>query len=857
MNGTTWTGDYVANRLGIGVQSDAASGLFNAKDLIGMALRRNPKRAHLLVSRVLGKHIPTDPGLLIAAGELLGALVASCLEPEPEAATDNDVQLSAIAAELGAALRATPADAGASTEHIERARELLDPLRRHHPEVATLGYAETATGLGALVAGAIGSYYIHSTRHSGDGTPSFGAFEEEHSHATSHRLLPTDPHLLAHAPTLVLVDDELSTGSTIINTIRELHAVAPRDDYIVAALVDMRTATDRARFGAVAAELGTTIRVVALARGTVELPHNVLDTARELLDTFPAPEGFSADRGGVVELLELGLDDDAWARLGNRHGNNPTLPDDNRVPYTGSMLRDALGEDVSGDVVVLGTEEFLHFPLLVADWLNMRSAAAGSVRFSSTTRSPIVALHRGDYAINNALRFSSHDDTIDGPGPRFAYNVSRADGGKRTIILMPEPGTDPELLTGPGSVTEALAGAVDRVIVALFPEPAAQAAKSTPTALRGPAFGSYPAEDVGWLLKDLGTLELEAPTAQRERDIQSGAAHYSESLPVEYEPSPEYLRLFEQSLARSAERVAHAVGVISEIAMARRERAPVLVSLARAGTPIGVLMKHWIARFHAVDVQHYTMSVIRGRGLDNNALRYLAAKHDPARILFVDGWTGKGAVTRTLEASLAAFEHDGTGRFSPELAVLADPGHCASYFGSREDYLVPSACLNSTVSGLVSRTVLNEKWMGEDEFHGAKFYAGLAGADRSADFIDAITEHFEAVLAPARSAAQEQLASPQPLTFSGRATVDAIGTEYGITDANLIKPGVGETTRVLLRRVPWKVLINPLATAELEHVLLLAEQRGVEIVEVPGLAYSCVGLIRPLAATTTTTAEGA
>ncbi len=42
-------------------------------------------------------------------------------------------------------------------------------------------------------------------------------------------------------------------------------------------------------------------------------------------------------------------------------------------------------------------------------------------------------------------------------------------------------------------------------------------------------------------------------------------------------------------------------------------------------------------------------------------------------------------------------------------------------FGTREDFLIPSACLNSTVSGLVSRTVLNDDLIGPADFHGAKF----------------------------------------------------------------------------------------------------------------------------------------
>ncbi len=54
---------------------------------------------------------------------------------------------------------------------------------------------------------------------------------------------------------------------------------------------------------------------------------------------------------------------------------------------------------------------------------------------------------------------------------------------------------------------------------------------------------------------------------------------------------------------------------------------------------------------------------------------------------------------------------------------------------------------------------------------------------------------------------------------------------------------MGETTRVLLRRVPWKVLARP--GAPLHHIRLLAKQRGVPVEEVEGLPYSCVGLIHP------------
>jgi Phosphoribosyl transferase (PRTase)/PELOTA RNA binding domain len=284
--------------------------------------------------------------------------------------------------------------------------------------------------------------------------------------------------------------------------------------------------------------------------------------------------------------------------------------------------------------------------------------------------------------------------------------------------------------------------------------------------------------------------------------------------------------------------------------LAERGRDVVLVSLARAGTPVGVLLRRWARYAHGLDLPHYSVSIVRGRGTDRLALHHLAAHHDPARVVFVDGWTGKGAISRELAAALAEHERDTGVRFDPDLAVLADPGRCATTFGTRDDWLIASACLNSTVSGLVSRTVLNPRLLRAGQYHGAKFYAELAASDVSNDFLDAVGAEFAEVTDSAPPV--DRVAD-----FAGRAAVDRIVDRYGIGDANLVKPGVGETTRVLLRRVPWRVLVRAGAPAEdLAHVRLLAQRRGVPVEEVADLPYSCVGLIHPRFTRGATGADG-
>lgn len=384
--------------------------------------------------------------------------------------------------------------------------------------------------------------------------------------------------------------------------------------------------------------------------------------------------------------------------------------------------------------------------------------------------------------------------------------------------------------------------------------------RSMPQPLCGPTFGSYAASEVSWLLTDLSDVELEAPTEEREEAIQSGSAHYAQSLPVEYQPSAEYQQLYSAALTQSASRVAHAVGVVTELVLDARGERAVLASLARAGTPVGVLMRRWAQFAHRVDLPHFAVSIVRGKGIDTLALRYLAANYDPASVMFVDGWTGKGAIARELSAALnganAALRLGVTKGFKAEMAVLADTGGCVSIFGTRDDFLIPSACLNSTVSGLVSRTVLNEDLIGPGDYHGAKFYAHLAVADVSVAFLDAVSAEFPKVAGDVARDWPVLAAQDRSPTWAGWASVEQISREYGIGDVNLVKPGVGETTRVLLRRVPWKILVRSDAAAELAHVRLLAEQRGVAVVEVSDLPYSCVGLIHPKFTRGATSARG-
>lgn len=345
---------------------------------------------------------------------------------------------------------------------------------------------------------------------------------------------------------------------------------------------------------------------------------------------------------------------------------------------------------------------------------------------------------------------------------------------------------------------------------------------------------SYKEEDVCLLLKDITGIVAPQPTKERERLIQSGT-HYCEMLPIEYTPSVLYLQTYRDALDKNAQATAAAIGVLADKIIAQKGRQTVLVSLARAGIPIGILLKRYIKWKYGWTVFHYSISIIRGRGIDRNAVDYILKHHPAGQVVFVDGWIGKGAILRELEREVGHYQD-----LAADLAVVADPAGITDLYGTRADLLIPSSCLNSTVSGLISRTFLRGDIIGKNDFHGAVYYGNLAGSDLSYEFISAIESRF---------CRQAQAPESIVLNHTGMEEALAVAGHYRIRDINLIKPGIGETTRVLLRRVPWKILLNEKHRNDdsLRHIRQLADEKGVAVEYYPLENYKACGIIKQMA----------
>ncbi len=246
-----------------------------------------------------------------------------------------------------------------------------------------------------------------------------GSFEEAHSHATGHLLLPEDPKLLHRDGSVVLVDDELSTGATALNTIAELHRIHPHDHYVIAALVDVRGEEDRERTAKAAATLGVPIDVVALEQGTVSWPSDFAARAAAVDGISRRCVGFAC-RGGRHRRAVAGARTRGRSARIRSARRRRSACGGRRARGT---RRSRSARAYSSSAPRNSCTRRCWSPLALADRLP-------DVRFSTTTRSPVVVVDDPGYPIRSAALF-------DADGPRFAYNV---DQDFTDIVLVADDG---------------------------------------------------------------------------------------------------------------------------------------------------------------------------------------------------------------------------------------------------------------------------------------------------------------------------------------------------------------------------------------------------------------------------------
>ena len=359
---------------------------YQLEDLLGFAQRINPKRAFLFVSKVLGRHIPVAPSTMRSAFTDLADLVPNDL-PEP---------------------------------------------------ILVIGMAETAVGLSAGVHQAFQTRYpnallLNSTRHAQHNDSDIDAllttFSEDHSHASQHLIYQskdkvTQAQLLA-SKTLIMVDDEASTGNTCVNVVTALRnaGLTQLEQVHLTTLVDWSLAQNQ---GEADADDAVSDQVAKRLPNIDFYRHHLLSGAWTWTDA-PNPEQITMPSVDTTEAGSHALGNTGhWGRfptLNSKDGFDNYLANfqttfelfNKQTPFDKAQL--------PKKILVLGSNEFVWLPFLLAEWLENQAIAQSQdsgtisiVNFSALTRSPIAI----GGAITTMLSFS---DNYGLGMTNFAYNV--------------------------------------------------------------------------------------------------------------------------------------------------------------------------------------------------------------------------------------------------------------------------------------------------------------------------------------------------------------------------------------------------------------------------------------------------
>lgn len=361
------------------------------KDIITVEHRlNNKKRDFLFVDRVQGKHIPVEPHKVDELVSELACKVSSCIPG--------------------------------------------------HHSVLVIGFCETATALGEILASKISccDYYMQTTREQIDQEKLFN-FSEEHSHATEQLVYVNskdkEEYHMKTFDTIVFVDDEISTGKTIVNFVSALkqHDLV-KDDvrYIVASICNWQDDKNKQLF------IENNIIGVSLIQGQLKdasVKMNVESVADGETDLYG-----SADELDVAEDHEIVIDDVPFNLfLYNRCGH--ACEDDWSVSnYFAKRAFEAIMEDMGKSGIdkqsaeklkidVIGTEEFMHVPIITGEALER---VTKNVTFHATARSPIDICRESIELNNNNIkkgimhRYKIHS-AYDKDRVNYIYNLYKAD----------------------------------------------------------------------------------------------------------------------------------------------------------------------------------------------------------------------------------------------------------------------------------------------------------------------------------------------------------------------------------------------------------------------------------------------
>jgi hypoxanthine-guanine phosphoribosyltransferase len=368
-----------------------------------MAARVNKKRGFLFVSKLLGKHIPVHPLLPLLTSGLMA------IQYFEETTGKEIMEKEAISQGL----------LSNKDDQIKEAYELLSSIvLEFDRDPIIIGFAETATALGQAFFDRIErAFYICTTRENVEGLNAGLQFEEEHSHAVDQQCF-VHQDVMDNQKPVVLVDDEVTTGKTALNIIRNIHSKYPRKHYSVISILDWRSDEHKRQYRELEEELGICIKTTSLLAGRMEFEGVTLDTVTydytpEFRDEESTYKTFDISSFFTKSKYTNKVNKVHYIRESGRLG---VADQDKKAIEEGCrQAAEYLSAHRTGkNTLCLGTGEFMYLPMKIA------ADMGPGTRYHSTTRSPVFPRDEEDYGVQNGFRFDNPEES---EVLNFIYNI--------------------------------------------------------------------------------------------------------------------------------------------------------------------------------------------------------------------------------------------------------------------------------------------------------------------------------------------------------------------------------------------------------------------------------------------------
>ena len=315
--------------------------MYTEKELVGIAKRENNnKRKYLVVNTRQGKHVPVSPKMA-----------------------------------------------------LDMFRELGSSIREEYKneKVLVVGFAETATAIGAALAIELESAYIQTTREIIEDVE-YLFFSEEHSHATEQKLVKDDiESIIFDIDRIIFAEDEVTTGKTIMNIISILDKLYP--DTVKYSVASILNGMDESAMGLYKKK---SIKLHYL----VKTSHSEYDT---IADSFAGDGKYhdcnTDEYNGEIKQLKL-------SSMMNTRRLTDTAEYQKWCDQLYSKLEVYIDEKVK-NALVIGTEEFMYPAIYVAKCIEEKGVL---VKTHSTTRSPIAVSGEDNYPLHERFELKSMYD---------------------------------------------------------------------------------------------------------------------------------------------------------------------------------------------------------------------------------------------------------------------------------------------------------------------------------------------------------------------------------------------------------------------------------------------------------------